>query len=88
MEAAVASSYRDGQLGILKLLGKGSPKEQPDSSEALMMVVMEVATQKVHMKLGAIKRDSEGGPYVDEDEWMPDGDVSNLKTSFMPTFNA
>lgn len=69
-------------------LGEGSPGQQEDKSEALMMMVLEVASKQVHMKLGSIKRDSEGGAYIDEDEWMPDGDLSDYRTSFFPTFNA
>jgi hypothetical protein len=66
-------------------LGNGkSPSQQPDKSESLMMLVLEVKSKKLHMKMGAIKRDSEGGPYVEDDEWLPEADMGMLKTTAFP----
>ena len=71
-----------------KVLGGKSPSQMEDKSESLMMIVLEVETKSIHMKIGQIKRDSEGGAYIDDDEWLPAGDLSNVRTSLMPTFNA
>jgi hypothetical protein len=66
-------------------LGDGkSPSQQPDKSESLMMLVLEVKSRKLHMKMGAIKRDSEGGAYVEDDEWLPEADMGILKTTAFP----
>jgi len=54
-------------------------------SEALMMLVLEVKSKKLHMKMGGIKRDSEGGAYVEDDEWLPEADLSNLKMTGSPS---
>jgi len=67
-------------------LGNGkSPSQQPDKSESLMMLVLEVKSKKLHMKTGAIRRDTEGGAYVEDDEWLPEADMGMLKTSAFPS---
>jgi hypothetical protein len=67
-------------------LGGGkSPSQQPDKSESLMMLVLEVKNKKLHMKTGEIKRDSKGGAYIEEDEWLPEADLSVLKTTAFPS---
>jgi hypothetical protein len=67
-------------------LGDGkSPSQQPDKSESLMMLVLEVENKKLHMKTGEIKRDSKGGAYIEEDEWLPEADLGVLKTSAFPS---
>ena len=69
-----------------KALDNGeSPSKQPDRSESLMMLVLEVNTKKLHMKMGKIKRDSEGGAYIEEDEWLPEADIGALRTSAFPS---
>jgi hypothetical protein len=67
-------------------LGNGkSPSQQPDKSESLMMLVLEVDTKKLHMKTGAIQRDSKGGAYIEDDEWLPEADLTVLKTTAFPS---
>ncbi len=67
-----------------KELGGKTPSQHEDKSEALMMLVLEVANQKLHMKLGDIKRDAKGGAYVDGSEWMPEADFTDMKTTIFP----
>jgi len=67
-------------------LGNGkSPSQQPDKSESLIMLVLEVKSKKLHMKTGTIERDAEGGAYVENDEWLPEADIGMLKTSAFPS---
>lgn len=69
-------------------LGGSSPSQMDDKSESLMMMILEVATKELHLKMGEIKHDSQGGAYVENDEWMPSSDISHLRTSLMPTLNS
>ena len=71
-----------------KSLGGKTPSQMDDKSESLMMMVLEVATKELHIKMGDIKRDSQGGAYVEKDEWMPSSDISHMRTSLMPTLNS
>jgi len=58
--------------------------------EAIMMTVLEAKGDKeTHVKLGYIKRDAEGGAYIDEEEWLPQGEFKPIRRAEFPTsFNA
>jgi len=79
-------SEENWQEAARRCLGNGkSPSQQPDKSESLMMLVLEVKSKKLHMKTGTIERDAEGGAYVENDEWLPEADIGMLKTSAFPS---
>jgi hypothetical protein len=54
------------------------PRECPDRTEAVFMLVFEVGAREFHTKVGYIKRDDKGGPYVDSEEWL--GTTSEVHT--------
>lgn len=71
------------EIASTQFLDGKRPSEMPDKSEALMLLVLEVQTKELHMMMGDIKRDSEGGAYVEDGEWesVP---LSHLRTTAFP----
>lgn len=68
-----------------------APRECKNKKEVILMSILEAKGDKeVHMKLGYIEHDDQGGAYVKEEEWMPSGGTITpiRRSQFSDTFNA
>ena len=88
-EAWVVKEENKGQFKSMK--EHIQPREYENKKEVILMTVLEVkGDQELHMKLGYIQHDDQGGAYVKEEEWMPSGgEMTPTRLSkFSDTFNA